>query len=160
MTMTISSTAFKDGQPIPKKHTEDGGDLSPLLKWEGVPEGTKELVLIVDDPDAPTPQPWVHWVLYEIPCDARELPEGLPSGGRLAKPITALQGRNSWSSGRTIGYRGPAPPPKHGVHHYHFKLFALDAPLALNPSLDKAAVLEAMQGHILAEGELVGTYER
>jgi Raf kinase inhibitor-like YbhB/YbcL family protein len=160
MTMTISSTAFKDGQPIPKKYTEDGGDLSPPLKWDGVPEGTRELVLIVDDPDAPTPQPWVHWVLYEIPADVRELPEGLPSGGRLAKPIKALQGRNSWSSGRTVGYRGPAPPPKHGVHHYRFKLYALDTPLKLNPSLDKAAVLEAIQGHVLAEGELVGTYAR
>jgi Raf kinase inhibitor-like YbhB/YbcL family protein len=139
MTMTISSTAFKDGQSIPKKYTEDGEDLSPPLKWEGVPDGIKELALIVDDPDAPTSKPWVHWVLYQIPADVRELPEGLPSGGRLEKPIKVLQGRNSWSSGRTIGYRGPAPPHRHGVHHYHFKLYAIDTSLNLYPSLDMAS---------------------
>jgi Raf kinase inhibitor-like YbhB/YbcL family protein len=160
MTIRIRSSAFENGQPIPKRHTGDGEDLSPPLAWDGVPEGTKELALIVDDPDAPTPQPWVHWVLYKIPGDVRELPEAIAVGGRVERPRAALQGRNSWSSGKTIGYRGPAPPPKHGVHHYRFKLFALDVPLRLNPSLDKAAVLKAMQGHVLAEGELVGTYER
>lgn len=92
MTMTITSAAFKAGQPIPKKYTEDGGDLSPPLKWDGVPEGTQELVLIVDDPDAPTPQPWVHWVLYQIRPDVRELPEGLPSGGRLANRSRRCKG--------------------------------------------------------------------
>jgi Raf kinase inhibitor-like YbhB/YbcL family protein len=160
MTIRIRSSAFENGQPIPKKHTGDGEDVSPPLAWEGVPTGAKELVLIVDDPDAPTPQPWVHWVLYKIPSDVPELPEGLPAGGRIEKPLAALQGRNSWSSGRTIGYRGPAPPPKHGVHHYHFKLYALDAPLKVNPSLNKQALLEAIQGHVLAQGELIGTYQR
>jgi Raf kinase inhibitor-like YbhB/YbcL family protein len=84
----------------------------------------------------------------------------MPAGARLDKPVAAMQGRNSWNAGRTIGYRGPAPPPGHGVHHYHFRLYALDCELAVNPGLDKKTLLRAMDGHVLAEGELVGTYQR
>ncbi len=160
MTITLTSTAFQHGQSIPKKHTRDGEDVSPPLIWEGAPDGTKELALICDDPDAPTRQPWVHWLIYKIPPATKSLPEGVAAGARPDKPTGALQGRNSWSSGRTIGYRGPAPPPGHGVHHYHFKLYALDTEMRLNPSIDKKALLDAMRGHILAEGELIGTYER
>lgn len=126
----------------------------------GFPPGTRELALICDDPDAPTPQPWVHWVIYKISPDVTGLPEGVPPATCIDHPVSALQGRNSWSSGRTTGYRGPAPPPRHGTHHYHFRLYALDAPLTLNAGVDKAALLGAMQGHILAEAELVGTYSR
>jgi hypothetical protein len=160
MSISLTSSAFAEGQRIPKRHTGDGQDVSPALRWEGAPEGTRQWALICDDPDAPTPQPWVHWLLYNLPADLRELPEGVPAGSRLEKPFTAAQGRNSWSSGRTIGYRGPAPPPGHGVHHYHFKLYALDAELALNPGVDKSALLRAMDGHVLDQGELVGTYQR
>ena len=92
--------------------------------------------------------------------DVSGLPEGVPTATRIDKPLAALQGRNSWSSGGTTGYRGPAPPPRHGTHHYHFRLYALDAPLGLNAGIDKAALLRAMQGHILAEAELIGTYSR
>jgi hypothetical protein len=124
-TIKVRSTAFSDGQPIPKKYTEDGQDVSPPLAWDKVPEGTKELALICDDPDAPSHEPWVHWVIYKIPATVRELPEGLPTDATLNSPIKAMQGMNSWPDGRMIGYRGPAPPPGR-VHHYHFQVYALD----------------------------------
>jgi hypothetical protein len=115
------------------------------------------LALIVEDPDAPRAEPWVHWVLYKIPADVRTLAEGIPPSPAPAVPRGALQGKSSWG---TDGYRGPAPPRGHGTHHYHFRLYALDAPLAAAQGLDKAGLLEAMKGHVLAEAELVGTYER
>jgi Raf kinase inhibitor-like YbhB/YbcL family protein len=158
--MRLTSPAFQHAAAIPRRHTGDGEDLSPALSWSEIPARTRELALICDDPDAPTPQPWVHWVIYQIPANVTELPEGVPGGGRLDSPVTALQGKNSWSSGRTLGYRGPAPPPKHGTHHYHFRLYALDSSLKANPSLDKVALLAAMAGHVLAEAKLIGTYER
>ena len=160
MTIKLQSTAFADGEAIPKEHTGDGQDASPVLSWEGVPEATKELALICDDPDAPTAEPWVHWVLYKLPAALRELATGMPAASRLESPPGALQGRNSWSTGRTIGYRGPAPPPGHGMHHYHFQLYALDCELKLNPGIDKRTLLKAMAGHILEQDELIGTYQR
>lgn len=160
MTIELTSDAFTPGGTIPKKFTGDGQDISPPLRWANVLAEVQEFALICDDPDAPSAEPWVHWVLYRIPADVRELAEGLPAEAKLESPHGALQGLNSWPSGRTVGYRGPAPPRGHGTHHYHFRLYALDAPLALPANSDKAAVLEAIEGHILAEGELVGTYER
>lgn len=160
MTIKLRSTAFKNGQRIPDEFTGDGADVSPALEWEGVPAGTRELALICDDPDAPQAEPWVHWVLYGLSPLVTSLPEGLPAGTRLSTPLAMLQGRNSWTSGRTTGYRGPLPPKGHGTHHYHFKLYAVDAPLSLNPGIDKKALLQAMQGHILATGELIGTFAR
>jgi len=160
MSITIRSTAFAEGDVIPQKHTGDGDDVSPPLVWEGVPDEVMELALICDDPDAPTPEPWVHWVIYKIAPSVRELPEGIPSDARLDAPIQAFQGQNSWPTGRTIGYRGPAPPPGHGVHHYHFKLYALDCELDTEPGIDKSTLLATMDGHVLAQGELVGTYQR
>jgi hypothetical protein len=159
MSIAIQCGSFKAGAKIPPRHSEDGKDLSPPLSWSGVPEGTKELALIVDDPDAPIAEPWVHWVIYKIPAATTGLVEGIPRQEKLDDPKGALQGKNTWSSGN-LGYRGPAPPRGHGVHHYHFKLYALDAELDLKPGLDKKALLEAMAGHILAQGELVGTYQR
>jgi hypothetical protein len=160
MSMSLQSTAFASGQAIPQRFTADGRNISPPLAWEGVPQGTQEFALICDDPDAPTPQPWVHWVIYKIPGDVRSLPEGVPNQSRLDDPKGALQGRNSWKQGTIIGWRGPAPPPGHGVHHYHFRLYALDAPLELAPGLEKEALLAAMKGHIIGEGLLIGTYQR
>ena len=159
--MAINSTsgAFEPGKPIPKPYTGDGDDRSPPLAWNGVPAGAKELALICDDPDAPTPKPWVHWVIYKIPADTKSLEEGIPRKPQPPIPNGALQGVNSFPSDN-IGYRGPAPPKGHGVHHYHFKLYALDTPLDLKPALDKDQVLAAMKGHIVGEGEIVGTYER
>jgi Raf kinase inhibitor-like YbhB/YbcL family protein len=161
MTFQIQSSAFKNGESIPKKHTGEGQDISPGLEWTDPPKGTQEFSLICDDPDAPSAEPWIHWVIYGIPADARSLPEGIASGqSQLAKPVTAQQGKNSWSSGVTVGYRGPMPPPGHGTHHYHFKLYALSKKLDVPVSATKKQVLDAMKGHILAESELVGTYKR
>jgi Raf kinase inhibitor-like YbhB/YbcL family protein len=157
MVITLSSKAFDEGQTIARRYTGDGKDVSPPLSWSDVPPDAKEIALICDDPDAPTPEPWVHWVIYRISPTVTELPEGIPPIERLSTPNGALQGKNSW--GR-IGYGGPAPPKGHGLHHYHFKLYALDTALNLRPGADNKALLAAMAGHVLAEGELIGTYER
>jgi Raf kinase inhibitor-like YbhB/YbcL family protein len=157
MSMTIRSDAFADGRAIPRRHSEDGEDLSPPLTWSGLPDGTRELALIVEDPDAPRAEPWVHWILYKIPADVRTLAEGIPPSPAPEIPRGALQGKNSWG---TDGYRGPAPPRGHGTHHYHFRLYALDAPLHAAQGLDKEGFLRAIQGHTLAQAETVGTYER
>ncbi len=160
MAIELTSTAFSDGEMIPKKHAGEGDDVSPPLSWAGIPEGTKELVLICDDPDAPTAEPWVHWVIYKIPATCSGLPEGVPTKARLREPAGALQGSNSWTIGQTIGYRGPMPPPGHGLHHYRFILYAVEAKLAAEAGLDKNAILQELQNHVIAEGRLVGTYQR
>jgi hypothetical protein len=157
MAITVTSEAFKAKAAIPKKHTGEGADTSPPLAWSGVPAGTKELALICDDPDAPVAEPWVHWVIYGIPPDAKGLPEGVPTQETLQEPQGARQGLNDF---RKAGYGGPMPPPRHGTHHYYFRLYALDSGLNLPPRQTKKKLLEAMKGHILAQGELVGTYER
>jgi Raf kinase inhibitor-like YbhB/YbcL family protein len=154
---TLKSSAFDAGAKIPKRHTGDGEDVSPALTWAAPPAGTKELALVVDDPDAPTPEPWVHWVLYKIPAKLTTLPEAIPPARSVTTPPGLLQGKNTWGS---IGWRGPSPPRGHGVHHYHFKLYALDTPMPDKAGLDKRALLEAMKGHVLSETEIVGTYER
>ena len=143
----ISSPAFDNDQSIPPRFTADGVDLSPELRIDGVPEGTKSLALIMDDPDAPMGT-WVHWVLWNIPPDAALIAEG-------AEPEGSAGGRNGW--GRT-GYGGPAPPS--GTHRYFFKLYALDAVLDLPPTADKAALERAMEGHLLGTAQLMGTYAR
>jgi Raf kinase inhibitor-like YbhB/YbcL family protein len=157
MSITINSPAFSHNEPVTRKHTGDGEDVSPALAWSGVPDGTKELALIMDDPDAPTPQPWVHWVIYKLPPTLAGLPEGVAASPTLTEPAGVMQGKNSWG---TVGYRGPAPPPGHGVHHYHFKLYALDAELDAQPGLNQGQLLSKMKGHVIADGELVGTYQR
>lgn len=156
--LALHSAAFQPNSGIPRKYTGDGDDISPALSWSGAPDGTREFALIVDDPDAPTAEPWVHWLLYKIPASTSSLPERVPPALHLAQPAGALHGVTSWP--KRIGYGGPAPPHGHGVHHYHFKLIALDAPLALAAGADKQALLAATKGHVLATAELVGTYER
>ena len=157
MTIKLETSAFANNETIPKRHTGDGEDISPALRWTGVPDEARELALICDDPDAPTPQPWVHWLIYKIPPQTDGLPENVAKTDRPPTPAGALQGRNSWGD---LGYRGPAPPRGHGVHHYHFKLCALDAELDVPAAVEKPALLDAMKGHVLAQGELIGTYER
>lgn len=157
MPIAITSDAFAAGAAIPSEHTGDGQDLSPPLNWDGVPPQAKELALVVDDPDAPQAEPWVHWLLYKIPAGTGGLPEGVPPRDTPGAPAGALQGRNSFGK---IGYGGPAPPRGHGTHHYHFRLYALDEPLKVQAGLDKKALLSAMSGHVLDQGELVGTYQR
>ena len=149
MGIEVSSPAFEPGGSIPRKHTGEGQDVSPALRWSGLPEETKEIALICDDPDAPRTEPWVHWVVYKIPADRT----GLPEGGAQE----ALEGNNDFGA---QGYGGPMPPRSHGVYHYHFKIYALDAELEAVAGLTKDRLLEAIEGHILEEGELIGTYER
>jgi Raf kinase inhibitor-like YbhB/YbcL family protein len=157
MSLIIRSTAFASGKPIPRRHSGDGEDLSPPLSWSGVPASARELALIVEDPDAPTPEPWVHLVISKIPVTTEGLAEGVPPVAHPGSPPTALQGKNSWGS---VGYRGPAPPKGHGVHRYFFKLYALGKTLDVPEGLDKPSLLKAIKGHIVAEGELMGTFER
>jgi hypothetical protein len=147
--LDVRSPAFDAGETIPRKYTGEGEDISPPLEWHGVPEQTKELALICDDPDAPSKQPWVHWVLYNISPEINDLPEG-KSGG-------ASEGQNSFGN---AGYGGPMPPQGHGVHHYHFKLYALDQPVKLKAGATKDEVLKAIEGHVIEQGELVGVYQR
>jgi Raf kinase inhibitor-like YbhB/YbcL family protein len=157
MSFVIESPAFGTGQPIPRRHTGDGEDLSPHLSWRGIPAQAKALSLVVDDPDAPSSEPWVHWVIYQIPATLDELPEGIPPVVRPPFPPGVQQGRNSW---KTAGYRGPAPPKGHGVHRYFFKLFALDKAFDLPAGLDEAGLLRAIDAHIIEVAELMGTYQR
>jgi Raf kinase inhibitor-like YbhB/YbcL family protein len=157
MSLNLHSPAFADGEPIPRRYSGDGEDLSPPLSWSGLPPRTMQLALIVDDPDAPTSQPWVHWVIYNLPADEQGLVEGIPPVARPESPARCIQGKNSWGG---LGYRGPAPPKGHGTHHYRFRLFAIKDGLDLPEGLDKDALLAAIQGHIVIEAELTGTYHR
>lgn len=153
----LSSTAFGNNQKIPVHYTGDGDDISPRLNWgESLPPETQELALVCDDPDAPSKEPWVHWLVYKIPTGTTELPEATPKDPSLKVPYGALQGKNSWG---TIGYRGPMPPPG-SSHRYFFKLYVLDTKLDVKPGLDKKALLAAMKGHVIAETSLIGTYSR
>jgi Raf kinase inhibitor-like YbhB/YbcL family protein len=160
MNLTLQSSAFVQGQVIPVEYSGEGRDVSPPLSWTGVPQATLELALICDDPDAPTAEPWVHWLIYNLPPQTQSLPKHLPREGQMTVPVSASQGCNSWPAGENLGYRGPMPPRGHGLHHYHFKLYALDAPMNLPPAASKDQLLEAMTGHILSTAELVGLYER
>ena len=152
MDMKIESTAFQEGAAIPRKYTCDGEDVSPPLKWNDPPEGTRSFALISDDPDAPA-KTWVHWVMYNIPADARGLPENVPPNEKLGDGT--LQGTSDF--GR-IGYGGPCPPS--GTHRYYFKLYALDSVLALGPGATKQQLLDAMDGHVLVESVCMGRYQR
>lgn len=155
--MQFVSTAFESGARIPKDCSKEGRDRSPELRWEGLPEGTRALALICDDPDAPREKPWVHWVIYDLPADLPGLPEGVSPQAAPANGRGAKQGKNDFGD---LGYGGPMPPPGHGVHHYHFKLYALKQPVGLPEGATKEELLGAMEGKILAEAELIGTYER
>lgn len=146
----VLSDSFENGSPIPDRHL----DMSPPLRFSGVPGGTKELALIVEDPDAPTPMPFVHWLLYGLPADTAEIRGGVEERTSL---LGAKQGETTM---RHQHYDGPAPPRGHGMHHYHFQVFALDTNLNLKPGAGRKELLEAMEGHVLAAGDLVGTYER
>ncbi|MHC4178948.1 MAG: YbhB/YbcL family Raf kinase inhibitor-like protein [Planctomycetota bacterium] len=153
----LTSTAFSEGQPIPRKYTGEGADASPPLSWSTLPEGTQQLALICDDPDAPRGT-WVHWVVYGIPAAVTELPENFSkTEWRESKFKDVIEGENSFGD---TGYGGPMPPSGDGKHRYFFKLYALDSELALEPGLDKQSLEEAIKGHVLGKGELMGTYER
>lgn len=150
---TLSSDDFKHEQLIPKKFTCDAENVSPSLSWTHAPKGTVSFVLIVDDPDAPTKEPWVHWVAYNIPGKMNALKAGQPQKEQLNGGI--LQGKNT---SKHIGYDGPCPPS--GTHHYHFKLYALNASLMLPAGATKKEVESAMKGHVIGQAELIGLYKR
>jgi Raf kinase inhibitor-like YbhB/YbcL family protein len=154
MPLTLTSSAFSPGSHIPVEYTCEGNDRSPPLAWSGAPAGTKSLVLVVDDPDAPDPaaprMTWVHWVLYNLPPDCNGLPEGV-----AALPAGTREGLNDW---KHTGYGGPCPPI--GRHRYFHKLYALDTMLPDLGRPEKARIEQAMQGHILAQAELIGTYQK
>ena len=154
--LTLTSPSFRNNQPIPFKNSRDGGDVSPLLKWEGAPPGTKSFALICDDPDAPGGT-WIHWVVYGIAGDSIGLPENIAKTETVSSLGCVKQGMNSYGS---VGYGGPQPPRGHGVHHYHFQLYALDVEPNLAPRVTRQQLDAAMKGHIIAETELVGTFER
>lgn len=152
MALKLRSEAFDEGGEIPGEFTCDGEDVSPPLTWSGVPDETESFVLIMDDPDAPAGT-FVHWVAYDLPASATELPRSVPSETVL--PPGGVHGENSW---RRLGYGGPCPPD--GTHRYVFKLYALEVSLGLDPGASKREVLEALEGHVLEEARLVGEYTR
>lgn len=147
MSLELTSDAFTNGQSIPAKYTCTGRNISPALAWNEPPSGTQSFALIVDDPDAPMGT-WVHWVLFNIPAEARSLRENADTDAMSA-------GKNSWGD---LGYGGPCPPS--GTHRYYFKLYALDSTLSLSPGATKEQLLKTMDGHILAQGELMGTFSK
>ena len=147
--MNLRSPAFENGEWIPPRYTCEGENLSPPLAWSGVPEEARAMALVLDDPDAPA-KVWVHWVLYNLPPGAGMIPEG--SRGLEA---TAREGRNDFGD---LGYGGPCPP--RGTHRYRFRLFALDTHLDVGEGCSKSELLRAMEGHVLAEAELIGTYAK
>ena len=147
--LAISCSAFPPDRPIPPEHTGEGEDVAPRLEISGVPEGTEELAVICHDPDAPLAHGFTHWVVYNIPADVREL------GGEESGPYT--EGVNDFGNN---GYNGPMPPEGHGPHRYYFWVYALDAALNLPPGLSRAELVEKMEGHIIEQARIVGTYER
>jgi Raf kinase inhibitor-like YbhB/YbcL family protein len=153
MEIVVKSPAFAEDKPIPIKYTGDGDDISPPLTWSGVPHGTRSLVLLCEDPDAPRGT-WTHWVLFNLPPETRELPAGVTAQSTL--PSGGVHGVNDFGK---LGYGGPAPPPG-TPHRYYFKLTALSVELKLSPGAKRQDVLAAMEGRVLGEGWLMGTYGR
>lgn len=157
--LTVTSPTIKANETIPVDHTADGRNVSPAIEWSGAPAGTRQFALACDDPDAPIPGGFVHWVVYKIPASARGLPAELPMDATLAAPPELAGTIQGVSGFRRPGYRGPAPPPGK-PHRYIFTVYALDAELPLEPGLTRNQLLEAIKGHVLAQGSLTGIYER
>jgi len=159
-TITVSSTAFANHDMVPLTNSAYGDNVSPQLSWSDLPEGTVQLALVMDDPVVPMPQPFVHWVAYNIPADAGEIP-----GSLIKEPVvTGVAGLEGMINGlngiRQAGYFGPRPPVDGKLHAYHFRLYALDAALNLPEGLNKETLLEAIDGHIIGTGMLMGHYEQ
>jgi Raf kinase inhibitor-like YbhB/YbcL family protein len=152
MTIKVTSSAFQQGEMIPKKYTCDGENISPPVSWEGVPQQTKTVALIADDPDAPA-KVWVHWVVFDLPAAVNSLPENI-----AAQESISGGGKQGVNDSHKIGYSGPCPPS--GTHRYYFKLYALSSELGLGSQVTKDQLLKAMEGKLLAQGELMGIYKR
>ena len=158
--ITVTSTTLKANETIPKDHTADGKNVSPALMWSGAPAATKQLAMVMDDPDVPMPGGFVHWVVYKIPAAAKGLPAELPMDATLTAPAELAGTIQGLSGFRRAGYRGPAPPPGK-PHHYTFTVYALDsADLPLAEGLNRTQLMEAIKGHIIGQGSLVSIYER
>jgi hypothetical protein len=147
--LNVTSGAFRSGEALPRSATADGENVPPTLSWRGVPTGARSIVVLCEDPDAPLPKPFVHWIVYGLPARDTTLDAAL-----LA---IAQQGKNTLGA---VGYTGASPPLGHGVHHYHFQVFALDITVTLGPGTGRGALLDAMDSHVVAAGDLVGTYAR
>lgn len=147
-TIDVTSSAFTDGGSLPLTFTADGAGVAPPIAWRNVPESTRSLVLIAEDPDAPFPNPFVHWLVYSLPVTTSSVTSS-PPGGR--------EGKNSMLES---GYAPASPPAGHGIHHYHFQVFALDIALELGDAAGRSALIDAMRNHVIAWGEIVATYER
>jgi Raf kinase inhibitor-like YbhB/YbcL family protein len=145
--LRVSSPAFRDHGRIPERHTGDADDVSPPIEWSGAPQDTRSFAVVAHDPDAPLVEGFTHWVLYGIPGDATGLKEGVQDH---------VSGQNSLGN---AGYNGPAPPPGHGVHHYYFWVYALDDDLELEPGLDRRALLDRIEDHVIEQARVIGTYE-
>jgi Raf kinase inhibitor-like YbhB/YbcL family protein len=145
--LRVSSPAFRDHGRIPERHTGDAEDISPPIEWSGAPQDTRSFAVVAHDPDAPLVEGFTHWVVYGIPGDATGLKEGVQDH---------VSGQNSFGN---AGYNGPAPPPGHGVHHYYFWVYALDDDLELEPGLDRRALLERIEDHVIEQARVIGTYE-
>ena len=158
-TLTVTSPTLKAGETIPADHTADGKNISPALAWSGAPAATKEFAIIVDDPDVPMPQPFVHWVIYKIPGAAKGIPENIPIDAATPMPKEMAGAVQGMSGFRRPIWRGPAPPAGK-PHHYHFTVYALAAALDQAPGLTKQQLLDAIKGHVIGQGELVAIYER
>jgi Raf kinase inhibitor-like YbhB/YbcL family protein len=156
-TIKVTSTAFADNAPIPLKNSAYGDDLSPQLQWSGVPANTQSLVLMMEDPDALNPKPFVHWIAANLPPSVTTLPTDVPKSDRPSPLKGGIQGANHTGC---IGYYGPKPPAADGPHRYHFQVFALDTKLNLPSGYNRQALLAAMRGHVIARGEIIGTYDR
>jgi Raf kinase inhibitor-like YbhB/YbcL family protein len=155
VTLTVMSSAFKNGEMFPEVYTQNGQNISPPLSWTRGPAGTKSYVVLTEDSGVNRPQPVFHWVLYNVPANVTNLPQALPTDAKLAEPADAINGLNVR---KASGYMGPKPPAGQ-THPYHFEVFALDKMLLLDPSsTDRNAVVAAMKGSVLAEGEIVGIY--
>lgn len=149
--MQLTSASFEHGKPIPQRHAYrgEGQNLQPPLTWSGAPGAARSFALVCDDPDAPRPMPWVHWVLYNLPATVSALAEGKTAAG--------TEGTSDF---KETGWGGPFPPRGHGRHRYFFRLYALDADLNLKPGLTRDGLMKALEGHIVVTAELMGTYER
>lgn len=155
--MDVTSPVLEDGGEIPERFTCEGEDLSPTLRIQGVPDEAETLAVIVDDPDAPRPEPWVHWLIWNLPAGTDELPEGYPPSGSGSTVAQARQGENDFGD---VRYGGPCPPPGHGTHRYRFHVYAMDTELEIPEGSSRAELEKVIQGRILDEAKLVGTFER
>jgi len=152
----VESDDFADGRAIPDANSDYADGTSPKIRWDGAPDGTRAVAVVAEDPNTPRGTPCTHWLLYNVPGNMNEVPAAIPPDPQIPQLNGAAQGR---ASNGTIGYLGPHPPKDDGPHHYHFEVFCLDSPLPLGPGASRSEVMNAMAGHVLAKGELVGVYE-